>query len=237
MKRIISLIIMTVLILFLVYPVSALDKRLLPEIDTNQLTENTQISAPSGDNHINFLWWIPIEFWEAAFSQDNTTSEVEKKQILDILKPYSLLAVCQADISDLGAFAFYGKEIIEENIQITFKPDEGELTTLNIVDRVKPEVQILLNIFKPILSSAMGSMGENFHFFVLKDFDNSGNRHLDPYSPGTLEFHLKMHNGERLNAQLVFPLDSLYIPRICPNGKVALASWTYCPWTGEKLPQ
>jgi hypothetical protein len=31
------------------------------------------------------------------------------------------------------------------------------------------------------------------------------------------------------------PLNSLFVPRTCPNGKPAHVSWKFCPWGGERL--
>jgi hypothetical protein len=95
----------------------------------------------------------------------------------------------------------------------------------------------LLKVLGPILSSAMGPMGQNMNFFVLDDHKKGG-RLISPYEPGMLRITLTDNKGVKLEPLLIeFPLDSLYVPRRCPNGKPAHVSWMVCPWDGSKLPQ
>jgi len=107
--------------------VYALEKKQIGSVDTDKLIEDTQFSASSGADHLNFLWWVPYEFWHATFINDKTTSESDKKMILNTMRPYSLLMICQADISAFGAFKFYSKDEIESKLDITFKPKNGNL--------------------------------------------------------------------------------------------------------------
>jgi hypothetical protein len=47
---------------------------------------------------------------------------------------------------------------------------------------------------------------------------------------------VKLSNADAVHmAELELPLDSLFVPRLCPNGKPAHVSWDYCPWSGKKL--
>ncbi|MEX1328971.1 MAG: hypothetical protein AB1Z29_19380 [Desulfobacterales bacterium] len=235
MKRIAIAVIMVTNIIVAISVAEALERKHISMIDSDQLTIETQISGPGGDEHFNLVWWIPIEFWQAIFARDKTTSEFDKKNIITALNPYSLLAVCQADISSLGAFRFYNKDEIEKSLSVNFKDRNGNLSRVNPPKDIDPDIEVLIGIFKPILSAAAGNMGQNFHFFVLKDYDSSGTRRMDPYSTGTIKFHLAKRSGELIETQLDFPLNSLYIPRRCPNGKEAHVTWRYCPWTGKKL--
>jgi len=213
----------------------ALEKKDINKVDTEQITEDTQASAPCGASHVNFVWWIPCEFWQATFANDKTTSESDKEKIIKVLKPYSLLAVCQADVSDFGAFRFYSKEEVQKSLDITLGDADGKLQRLIPLEEVDPDLDVLLGMFKPVLSAALGNMGQNFHFLVLKDYDSSDVRIIDPYRSGTIRFHLGKRSGEAIETQIDLPLNSLYVPRLCPNGKQAHVTWKYCPWTGKKL--
>ena len=215
--------------------VYALEKKPINSIDTDKLIEDTQFSASCGDDHMNFLWWIPCEFWQATFMKDKTLSESDKKQILNTFSPYSLLLICQADISAFGSFNFYSKDEIGSKLDITFKSKNGSLIKLTPLKDVNPDLQLLLNMFKPIFTAAAGNMGKNMNFFVLEDYDSKHKRNIDPYRFGTLNFRIGKRNGELMRTQLDFPLNSLYVPRKCPNGKEAHVTWKYCPWTGKKL--
>jgi len=211
-------------------------KRPIDKVDTDELIKNTQAKVPSGDRHVSIIWWIPAEFWEATFAKDQNLSEAGKKGMIAALKPYTLLAVLQADISDFGAFAFYNKGEVEKGLKIRVKPAEGEPREITLSRSASRDVNMLLSVMKPILTAAMGKMGENFHFFVLDDAGADGKRKIDPYGPGTLDVRLARRHAERISGQLELPLDALYVPRKCPNGKDAHVSWKYCPWTGKKLP-
>lgn len=215
--------------------VYALEKKPINSIDTDQLNDETFFSALSGEEHLNLIWWFSNEFWQATCANDETMSECDKKQIINTLKPYSILMVCQADISAIGSFKFYSKDEIEGKLDITFKPKNGRPIKLIPLKDIDSDLRIILDAFKPILSAAVGNMGKNMHFFVLKDFDSTDKRKIDPYRFGTLNVQIEKRSGELMQAQLDFPLNSLYVPRKCPNGKNAHVTWKYCPWTGKKL--
>ena len=74
-------------------PAHALKRRQLVDIGTNQLIEDTQMSVPCGDSHLSLVWWMPYEVWQVTFANDKSTSETDKKKILSILKPYSIIYV------------------------------------------------------------------------------------------------------------------------------------------------
>lgn len=215
--------------------VYALEKKPIAAVDTTQFVKDTQ-SSVSYENHLNFIWWIPYEYWQVALD-DNTTSESGQKEMLTILKQYSLLAVVQADISTFGAFNFYSKDEVEKNLDIILKAEDGSLKKLIPLkaEDINSDLQVVLGMFKPILAQAMGNLGQNVHFFVLKDYDSAGTRTIDPYRFGALNFRIGQRAGKLMELQIELPLNSLYVPRKCPNGKDAYATWKYCPWTGEKL--
>ena len=217
--------------------VYAIDKKPVNAINTDQLIRETQISASSSDNQMNLVWWIPCEFWQGVFSNDKMTPEAQKEQIINTLKPYSLVMVCQADISNFGTFGFYNKAEIGKNLGISYKTPDGNvsrLIPLNDAD-IPADLKMMLEMLKPMFTAAAGNMGQNMHFFVLKDYDSAGGRKLDPYRFGTLDFRLGSRSAKTMQVQLELPLNSLCVPRICPNGKEAHVTWKYCPWTGQKL--
>jgi hypothetical protein len=237
MKKTTFAVIMFASILVTTSIVYAIEKKPIAAVDTDSLVKETQISVPCGDSHVNVIWWIPFEFWQDLFINDKTTSESDKKTYINTLKPYSLLAICQADITTLAMFDFYSKDEVEKNLDIILKAKDGSLKRLIPLGKkdIDPNLQLILEIIKPILTAAMGNMGQNFHFFVLQDYDLTGTRQVDPYRFGILNFRIGQRSGKLMEAQIELPLNSLYVPRKCPNGKDAHVTWKYCPWTGEKL--
>ena len=214
----------------------AAERKAIHEVDADAFTDDTQVSPKgTGDNHLAITWWIPNEFWESILSRDASTSEEDKKAMLDALSGVSLLAIVQADISNFGAFTFYTKETIRENIKITSSGSDGEKHSLSPLENIGPDLQVVLGVFKPILGSAMGNLGNNMHFYVLNDTMVDTPRLMDPYKKGNLAVQLTKKEGDLLSASIETPLNALFIPRKCPNGKDAHISWTHCPWTGKKL--
>lgn len=213
----------------------AMERKPINKVDTDEFTADTQVTLKgAGDNHLALAWWIPNEFWKSVLSRDDATSEADKKVMLDAMSGVSLLAVVQADISSFGAFTFYTKEEIEKNMQVSFADDSGKQQYLQPMKKIDGNLEVVLGIFKPILGAAMGSMGNNMHFYVLNDRVRN-TRLLDPYQERKLKIELSRKDGFAMNANIELPLNALFVPRQCPNGKDAHVSWNYCPWSGEKL--
>lgn len=216
----------------------AAEKKPVIAIDEDALTSETQLSLKgTGDDHMAFVWWIPNEFWEKVLSSDASIGETEKNAMLQAMSGISLLAVVQANISEFGAFEFFSKEQIEKDMKLVYIGADGKKQNVSIVKAIDPTLEVLLGVFKPILGAAMGSMGNSMHFFVLNDKVKSTNRLLNPYEKGKIDIQLKKKESVFMNTSIEFPLNSLYVPRICPNGKEAHISWSYCPWTGKRLPE
>ena len=232
-----KLIILAMIVLMVSSYSTAADKTPLRNVDIDAFTVETQgfMFPEAGDGHLAIAWWIPYEFWDATFSQDETISKTEGDEILDALLGISLLAVIQADITSFAAFEFYSKEEIEKQMLVSFTDITGKRQKISVRQELSPPLELMLAIFQPILGSAMGNMGENFHFFVLNDKSHSSDRLLNPYLKGQLNVQLAKRDDELMTGYIEMPLNSLFIPRKCPNGKNAHISWNYCPWTGQQL--
>jgi len=214
----------------------AAERKSIKAIDIDELTSDTQVILKgAGDNHLAIAWWIPNEFWESIFYRDATTSESDKKAMLDTWSGVSLLAVVQADISAFGAFKFYSKEEVEENMTLSYSDSNGKKQRLSLMQTIDLELMIVLGVFKPILGAAMGNLGNNMHFYVLNDRAKSVPRLLDPYRNGQIDIQLTSRDKVLIDASIEMPINAVFVPRKCPNGKDAHISWKYCPWSGKKL--
>lgn len=214
----------------------AAEKKPIKDVDTDAFTSDTQVTPKgAGDNHVALAWWIPNEFWESILSRDATTSESDKKALLGAMSGVSLLAVVQADISAFGAFKFYSKEEIENNMTLSYSGADSKKQRLSPVQTIDPDLEVVLGMFKPILGAAMGNLGNNMHFYVLNDRSKSFSRLLDPYRKGQINIQLAKRDKVLMDASIEMPINALFVPRKCPNGKDAHISWNYCPWTGKQL--
>lgn len=205
------------------------------EVDGNVLTTETQ-KTDGSDNAMDFVWWIPVEFWEVALAGNSGVSPAQVAEIVETLRPYSVLAVVQADISNFGAFSFFDEDKVIRGLKVVYAPEKGGAVEISLGELVDPDVTLLLNQLSPILTAAMGNMGENFYFFPLADADEDGKRLVSPYEHGRLQVTLTAREGmQRPPYEIEFPLDALHEPRLCANGQPAHISWNYCPWSGKKL--
>ena len=214
----------------------AMNKKDSVDVDTDAFTGETQVILKGGGSPIfSMAWWIPNEFWDAVLTQDKSLQQSDRDAMLDAMKGTSLLAVVQADISAMGAFNYYNKDEIEQKLSITFRENNEDVVNILPMQNISSDLEVVLGVFKPILTAAMGNLGNNMHFFVLKDKSNLSKRTLNPYKKGLLIIKLKDHKNSQLSGTIEMPIDALFVPRKCPNGKDAHISWSYCPWSGESL--
>jgi len=232
---------MLLITIAIILPISfccmAAEKKPLAQVNIKDFVGDTQVFLTgAGDHHVGFAWWIPQEYWASVFARDKTTSEHDKREMLRVLSGVSLLVVGQADISNLGAFRFYGREEIAGRMQISLIDVAKTKRALAPMETIDADLEMLLGMLRPMLAAAMGNMGNNMHFFVFNDRAGASGRLLDPYGEGCLDIRLTTRTGAAVTGSIDLPLNCLYVPRKCPNGKDAHISWKYCPWTGQKLP-
>jgi len=214
--------------------VAALEKVPLDEVQLNKFIEDTQRQMPAtGQNHVALVWWVPLEYWISVVERDLDISDAQRETIFLSLKNISLLAAVQADLSESGELEFYSKETIQEDLVVKFRDSVADNKVITPIKNLDPNLSSLLNQIAPLLGAAMGNLGNNFHFFVFDDFED-GNRIMDPYEEGVLSIDLKSNTDFEMNTEIEMPLNSLYFPRMCPNGKEAHVSWKYCPWSGKE---
>ncbi len=212
----------------------ALEKKPLLEVSTDDMTNETQVIADSGDDHLTLYWWLPYEFWAASVG---VPADPGTKELLETLKDFTFLGVVQADISDSGIFDFYDEETVRKNARLIRMSGDGKKTVLTPSTADNENVQLLIDAMRPILSGALGNMGQSLVFIVFDDKDANGARQIDPYGDGGIILESKTSKGTLLESSIPFPLNCLYVPRKCPNGQDAHVSWKFCPWTGEALPE
>jgi len=209
----------------------AIERKQIKDVNSDALTSETQ--AVDSINGFNMVWWIPIEFWDNAFSSDPTITVEQTQEIVDLLKPYSMLAIVQADVSAFGAFNFYDREKISSALSIKYLNENNKKRELSEITDLPADVELLIQQMKPVLTAAMGNMGQSMEFYVFEDKDN-GERVINPYKKGELQIGLQT-DKKPISISISTPLDSLFVPRKCPNQKDAHITWNYCPWDGSKL--
>lgn len=223
--------------LMLAFSLGALEKKAPEKIDLDQLTEETLLDASRSKDHIAFVWYIPTEYWNAVISQNHEMGQLEKVRAKLTMNTLTVIAVVQGDIPPTGPVHYYEKLFLQDNLKFTRIDEQGKTHEYVPYKAYSGEVKSLLESIVPAIGASVGTLGDNLQFFVFNDQGDNGERILDPYKPGALEVELTRKNSRKFKVKLEFPLNSLYVPRSCPNGKPAHVSWKFCPWTGKKLPE
>lgn len=207
-------------------------RKSIADVVIDDFTHDTQV-LHSEDYALTQAWWIPVEFWQAALSKVNPALA---EQAVQILRPYSMVAVVQADVTALGGFAYYARDDIAQRLQVQRVDAQGVPVALPQEKSVNPAVQNLLMQLTPLLGKAIGDMGRNMHFFVLADTDAQGQRLASPYEPGRIQIQLAASDTQPVQQlDIDLPVNALFVPRLCANGKPAHVAWKYCPWDGKPL--
>lgn len=224
-----------ILVLFSMNSV-ALERKNLADISLKELLADTQ-AQPEGtkDRHITFVWWVPFEYWASVFARDPDLPDAVRAEMLKVLKKHTVLAVVQADVSPIGTFHYYSEEDVVNNLGVSYTSGSKKEIFLTPEENEAGDMQLLMSQVSPIMQAAMGNLGANLHFFIYSDLNENGKRVIDPYKEGLLKVELSNNDGEKLHVEYPTPLNSLFVPRKCPNGKGAHISWNYCPWSGEKI--
>ena len=208
-----------------------IERKPLSAIDIDQFTSELQVVV-SDATSMTQVWWIPAEFWASAFTR---TNPVLAEQAMEKLGDYGILAVVQADITPLAAFVFHDRKNVAGRLDVRFTSYASEPVKIKEAGELPDSVQMLLNVLTPMFANTMGELGKNMHLFVM-DNRKDGDLIADPYKQGKVQVTLagtKTTPEKHLTIEL--PVDALYEPRYCPNGKPAHISWNYCPWSGKKL--
>ena len=213
---------------------TAAERKAPQDINSVDLTNETQ--QLSNENRVlDLVWWIPVEFWEAVLAQDPSVTQAQVDDMMGVMRPYFLIVVVQADISPFGAFNFLEEPRIRRGLEVSYTDASGRRSALAVLPTTNNDFELLLQQLGPVLANAMGNLGQNFNFYAFSAVDDDGNRIASPYDSGSINVRLNAREGSPTVFSFEAPLDSLYVPRICPNGKPAHISWNYCPWDGTRL--
>lgn len=213
----------------------AADKKNLAEVKFVDFMKETQITGFSEMQETHVVWWIPVEYFELSLAQFKTMDSSETIKYITALQPYFVLAVSQADIGAFGNFEFYPQDVVLEGMEVSYEDSTGGVTIVSPYRDQEGSVSLYVDLMKPVFKAAMGNFGASLHFFIFPDVKGDSTRLVSPYTTGKLKVQLTTIGGRTLTAEIETPVNSLFVPRKCRNGKDAHVSWKYCPWTGAKL--
>lgn len=198
--------------------------------------EETQIMPECAADEIAMAWWIPEEFWKISMEQDSSISSDVKREMESIFGDMTIVCVYQAELTEYGSAYPFSKAKIQRGMTVNYIDANGTSKRMYPKSKIDPDLDYLLNtVLTGLLQEMAGAFGKNMHYYVFDNRDTTTSCKIDPYEKGVLSVNLTGVGGSRIKAEFVTPLDSLFIPRICPNGKEAHVTWEFCPWTGRVL--
>jgi len=198
------------------------------QIDVDELLSECQRPV-RGKSHAGMVWWIPPEFWEAS----GGTQDPAAKALVDSLRQYTVVAVVVGKVSPLGTISWIptsdlrSKSALRDQRGNEYRP----------LENISAEAQLISSVIRPILSNAIGKMGENLELLFFPAKGKNGEAIADPRKKGSFSIVLLEIAGAPENVyQWQLPLSSVLPPKFCPVGKESVkANWNYCPWHGVPL--
>jgi DNA-binding cell septation regulator SpoVG len=197
-------------------------------VSINKLTAETQKLSESPDN-LKMVWWVPVEFWEAVFAQDQNIPNEKVEEILSVFNRYTMLSTIDGTISAFGEVTYKTKEQIFRSLEII----DGNNKVFYPLPKAKIDSKTneVISFIRPVLANMLGEMGKNMYFFIFQNNEDPTKRIIDPIKKD--KFTVKL-DGEALQWEL--PLSSLLKPKKCPiDNKLMNGTWTYCPYHGTAL--
>lgn len=197
-------------------------------INLNDLIQETQ-KRSDRVGEMSFTWWIPLDYWRVSLSQNPSITAEQIGNILNIFRPYTLIAVVDGKISSYAGVTYKTEAETRSSIQI--KDKKGNVYLPLSEEAISVEAKSFLASMKPALANALGSMGQNMNFFVFPGKDKDGQDIADARKEGAFSVIL----GER-ELRWTLPLSSLLPLKTCPTCNEKLSgSYKFCPWDGTKL--
>ncbi len=198
------------------------------KIDLAKFTQETQKFSQDA-SAMQFVWWIPLNFWEESFKSDPTVSKADADEMIDAFNDYVMVAVVDGTMGDYGNITYRSYSTIESNLSIMDK--NGKKYTPLSSDKINAKTTEMLSAFKPIMANMLGNMGQNLHIFMFPKKDAEGAVIDDPKSEGSFAVVL---GSDTYKWKL--PLISLYPVMPCEKCKEECSgAWHYCPWCGTKI--
>ncbi len=221
-------IIVIVLFLFFGGLLSANAQKTKPKLEA--LTEETQKSSENQDK-ISFVWWIPTEFWRIALAEEKSLGKEDIEAFAAGMNAYTL--ICVVDMKGTIGSTTKASYRTEAELRPIVKLVDVQGTTYAPIPKAQISViaSTVIETMTPMLTSAIGTMGQGMHFFLFPANAKDGTPLADVSSNGLLK--IKVGTDQY---QWKLPLVSLLPLKICPVDSAEMqGDWKFCPHHGEKL--
>ncbi|MBC7773588.1 MAG: hypothetical protein H7210_13920 [Pyrinomonadaceae bacterium] len=86
-------------------------------VDTDKLVAETQKDLPGKDS-VGFVWWIPKEFWQACFAEEEDIPQEESDAIVEKIGRYTILMVVDGEINDEMEMTFVAESALRKGLKL-----------------------------------------------------------------------------------------------------------------------
>lgn len=173
--------------------------------------------------------WMPEAFWKLALSANGRLTSKGISDTLDVIRPYILVAVLDAQSTGLGGYSYTDDKTLTTSVRL--EDSRGTLYQPLDPGVISGGMRNLLGAMRPIMANMMGAMGQHMVFLAFPSTDKAGQRIADETGNGSLTVHI---GDADLRYQL--PLESLLPPSLDPKtGESFPGTYHFNPYTGNKL--
>jgi hypothetical protein len=195
-------------------------------VDLQQLVQETQKMSQQSSS-LTMVWWIPQEFWDASLSTNPNVTPETRKQILEALENFQIVALFRGKTGIGGLTDVPAKEDMIAHARFE---SNGKVIEPLEPAQVSTGAQTMLAALKPLLSGMLGQLGQGMQL-VAYPSKKDNDRLIDPKRKGSFQYTLFDQTF-----QWHLPLASLLPKKVDPKTKEEFpGTFDYNPYTGEKL--
>ncbi len=198
------------------------------DVDLQNLLQETQ-KMTQGQQSFRLIWWIPTEYWKAAFKNEPNMTQTQKEAFYETVNGYTVLSVIDAKTTDLGSIVPFPKEEILNKISLSVE-QKNKMFPLSD-DELTSDAKNLFAMMKPLMANMLGQFGQGMEFICFKGTDSKGARLLNPKLEKSFAVNYAEHSYKwRLPLGSLLPAkhDAL-------TGEEFPGNYVYNPFTGNKL--
>lgn len=175
------------------------------------------------------VMWMPEQFWKLALSANQRLTAKGISDTLDVIRPYTVIAVLDARSTGLGGYNYTDDQDLMASVRL--EDSRGALYQPLDPGLVSSGMRNLLEAIRPMMANMMGAMGQHLVFMAFPGTDKAGHRIADPTGNGSLTVRV---GDAALRYRL--PLGSLLPPSLDPKtGESFPGTYRFNPYNGDKL--